>query len=216
MTARAFAVLLTAITGLGLAACAELQPVEADRCGNLIIEEGEICDGDDSLGRCRPPGDVDACQYDCRTQAWPPGLLCGARDICWPPNQCGNGVVEPDADEDCDGPSQPFVCRDSEQAGACRYDCTVAACPPGYKCLEGGICDDVDVCAAFHNVGAEHLGGLRLFSTQLGISLSLFMLGRTSLPARLRLRTRRRLPPAVGHLCADGRGFWRHRGRPRR
>jgi hypothetical protein len=127
-------------------ACADLDRVEADQCGNLIVEGGEQCDGDDGAGRCRPPADVDACRYDCREGACPSGLVCGLGEVCWPSGVCGNGVVESEADEECDGDSDPSSCRAPGQVGECRFDCTSAPCPAGYKCLESGLCDDVDVC----------------------------------------------------------------------
>jgi hypothetical protein len=134
------------VLAMGAGACADLEPIDAGICGNLIIEPGEDCDGDDALGVCRSPFAQGACHYDCTQTACPTGLVCGTGRICLPEGICGNGVVEGDEGEDCDGDSALGVCRPAGQAGQCRFDCTTAACPPGFRCLETGVCSDENVC----------------------------------------------------------------------
>ena len=62
------------------------------------------------------------------------------------PEACGNGVVEPQVGEDCDGRVDPALGEDlecgSEDAGgqACRYVCDGAECPIGWTCEDDGIC----------------------------------------------------------------------------
>lgn len=61
-------------------------------------------------------------------------------------DQCGNGVLEPWAGEDCDsreanelGPN--LRCGPAETIGACHYLCRDgASCPPGWGCGQDGVC----------------------------------------------------------------------------
>jgi hypothetical protein len=65
--------------------------------------------------------------------------------------QCGNGVIEEEA-EDCDGfpapvaSSHPAQCRAPGTFGQCHLDCsrqsdgTVPDCPAGWGCDDGGLC----------------------------------------------------------------------------
>lgn len=65
--------------------CAELPTVNANACGNGVLEVGEACDPlvDGSVPACRPPGDPFACRIDCTATACPVGYGCdvGAK-IC--------------------------------------------------------------------------------------------------------------------------------------
>jgi hypothetical protein len=61
-------------------------------------------------------------------------------------NECGNGVIEPPA-EDCDtfGADAGAFCRPEGSVGECHLDCSpagggLAACPAGWGCDLGGIC----------------------------------------------------------------------------
>lgn len=68
--------LLGAVTWL-LAGCTELPVVDADVCGNAVVEPGEDCDTFASGGlACRAPGLVDACHFDCSEQSD------GTREAC--------------------------------------------------------------------------------------------------------------------------------------
>ncbi len=67
-----------------------------------------------------------------------------------PTEDCGNGVAESSAGEDCDsGPrlehaDQPVTCAAAGEANACRYVCDHTAvapgCPAGWGCGTDGIC----------------------------------------------------------------------------
>lgn len=56
--------------------------------------------------------------------------------------RCGNGIAEPEADEDCDGFArfEGGACGAPATAGACRYVCEDAMCPDGWMCGLDGIC----------------------------------------------------------------------------
>jgi len=62
------------------------------------------------------------------------------------PLTCGNGVVEAEVGEDCDGRVDPRLgealeCGSPDAAGqACRYLCDGAECPHGWTCADDGIC----------------------------------------------------------------------------
>jgi hypothetical protein len=68
--------------------CSELPSIEADVCGNGVIDGAETCDGfgrGDASGR--PPGELGACQLDCSLRAdvrpaCPPGFGCDASNLC--------------------------------------------------------------------------------------------------------------------------------------
>lgn len=58
---------------------------------------------------------------------------------------CGNGVIDADANEDCDGfgiqAGDKTACRPPGSAGACHYDCTGEnVCPAGLGCGDDGLC----------------------------------------------------------------------------
>lgn len=81
-----------------------------------------------------------------------------------PANSCGNGVHEPEANEDCDtfSPYPGVRCRRPGETNACRLDCSVdaqgerAACPSGWGCDEGSVCR---APTGKFGVGQSHLVG---------------------------------------------------------
>ncbi|HEX7667182.1 MAG TPA: VCBS repeat-containing protein, partial [Polyangiaceae bacterium] len=60
------------------------------------------------------------------------------------PNTCGNGVTEPDHDEDCDDvtvdDAGKQTCYPAGTVGACHFDCSTAACPTGFSCGRDAVC----------------------------------------------------------------------------
>ena len=55
--------------------------------------------------------------------------------------ECGNGIVEPSAGEDCEPLQDPESCGAAGSgASACRYICTTQACPTGFRCGNDAIC----------------------------------------------------------------------------
>lgn len=61
------------------------------------------------------------------------------------PNQCGNGVLEPEFGEACDSKvdaalGDNLACGEMGTAGACRYLCTRATCPTGWECGVDRVC----------------------------------------------------------------------------
>jgi FG-GAP-like repeat len=77
---------------LSLFGCTTFPVIEADVCGNKVIEDGEDCDTFSGAGRiCRAPGTVDECHFDCRLNAdntrgaCPPDTGCAADGICRKP-----------------------------------------------------------------------------------------------------------------------------------
>ena len=57
---------------------------------------------------------------------------------------CGNGVVEPDHNEDCDSPLKDdagkALCYPAGSAAPCHFDCSTAACPAGFSCGIDAVC----------------------------------------------------------------------------
>lgn len=95
-----------------LAACADLQPLPSDLCGNGVVEPGEDCDrfaGAEGAS-CRPPSAAEgACRYECAPAGaegprCPEGFGCGADGTCRRPK----------------GSFEPSVERVSEAASALR------------------------------------------------------------------------------------------------
>lgn len=71
----------------------------------------------------------------------------GCADLeAWGREICGNNVVEPDADEDCDLIVDPALGDDLQCGPAdgtpaqCRYVCDGAECPHGWTCGDDGLC----------------------------------------------------------------------------
>lgn len=60
------------------------------------------------------------------------------------PSTCGNGVTEPDHDEDCDevtlDEAGKQTCYPAGSAGACHFDCSSATCPAGFSCGRDAVC----------------------------------------------------------------------------
>lgn len=60
-------------------------------------------------------------------------------------DQCGNGLVEPEAGEDCDSREAPELgddlrCGAADTPRACRYVCDGATCPQGWICGADEVC----------------------------------------------------------------------------
>ncbi len=77
---------------LSLFGCTTFPVIEANVCGNKVIEDGEDCDTFSGPGRvCRAPGTVDECHFDCRLNAdgsraaCPKDTGCAADGICRKP-----------------------------------------------------------------------------------------------------------------------------------
>src|SRR5205814_1078713 len=69
--------------------CASLPSIQANVCGNGVIESGEDCDSAASKGtRCRAQDEVSSCRFDCSEGTdCPKGFLCGAGDsVCRAPS----------------------------------------------------------------------------------------------------------------------------------
>lgn len=70
-------------------------------------------------------------------------MLAGCQDL---PDverlRCGNGIVEQQVDEDCDGvpAGSPFACGTIGGADACRFVCADTPCPTGWACGADDIC----------------------------------------------------------------------------
>ncbi|MEM7152475.1 MAG: VCBS repeat-containing protein [Myxococcota bacterium] len=55
--------------------------------------------------------------------------------------ECGNGIVEPSAGEDCEPLQDPAACGAAGSgASACRFICTAQSCPSGFRCGNDAIC----------------------------------------------------------------------------
>ncbi|HYQ14265.1 MAG TPA: VCBS repeat-containing protein, partial [Polyangiaceae bacterium] len=74
-----------------LVGCSTFPVIEANECGNAVIEANEACDtfADTAAGEvCRPPGTVDECQFDCHLNSdgtrarCPAGRGCALDGIC--------------------------------------------------------------------------------------------------------------------------------------
>lgn len=132
--------------------------------------------------------------------------------------RCGNGVIEPERGEDCDGFSNgSATCRAPGSVGECRLDCASAGavCPVGMGCGQDALCRAPS--GRFENWGPEVDGAvLRVLTADFdgdgrrdllgvgtaGLSVSYFD------PTGLSVKTER-IPsspmlPAVGDLTADG------------
>jgi hypothetical protein len=114
---RAFARALSACA-LGLVACTQLPEVDANVCGNGVIESNEDCDtfGDDAGAACRPKGSIGECHLDCSSErglrGCPRGWGCDLAGICRRPTgrfvepvelEVGTAVALASADFDGDG-----------------------------------------------------------------------------------------------------------------
>lgn len=77
-----------AVGGLfAVAACATLDPVGENQCGNKVVESKEDCDGfprgDGTV--CRAPGTEGECHLDCAVGKCPAGWGCGTDGLCREP-----------------------------------------------------------------------------------------------------------------------------------
>jgi len=77
---------------LSLVGCTAFPVIEADVCGNAVLETGEDCDTFTEAGqRCRAPGETGACRFDCspgpdgKRAKCPTGMGCAADGICRTP-----------------------------------------------------------------------------------------------------------------------------------
>lgn len=74
---------LLAVLAMAGESCADLPTLAANQCGNGVVDPGEDCDSFPS-GACRPPGDPNACRFDC--SACPSGWGCDVDEkICRKP-----------------------------------------------------------------------------------------------------------------------------------
>ncbi len=145
------------------------------RCGNGVVEAGELCDGNcptscAAVG-CQlrvPMGDPAACNVQCVNGSLQ--TTCANADSCCPSAcnslndsdcqpVCGNGVVERAAGETCDPPSActtqmtacvsdaNFVRTSSGSVSACTYVCTATprACGPADTFCPTGCGPTMDV-----------------------------------------------------------------------
>jgi len=74
---------------LGLAACADLPPIESGICGNQVLDVGEDCDGHaiEPGASCAPPDAPHACRYVCSPRLFcPTGFGCGEDGVCRAPS----------------------------------------------------------------------------------------------------------------------------------
>ena len=57
---------------------------------------------------------------------------------------CGNGVVEPEHNEDCDNgitdDAGHSVCYPAGSSAACHFDCSSSSCPPTFSCGTDNVC----------------------------------------------------------------------------
>lgn len=74
------------------AGCKPWAQIAADECGNAVIEDGEDCDTfSPGSSRCRPPGSVGECHFDCKPDSagnrasCPSGWGCDQDSICRQP-----------------------------------------------------------------------------------------------------------------------------------
>jgi hypothetical protein len=110
----------------GLSACSNLPEIEADVCGNAIVEGDEDCDTFAVLltetneervrgGSCRPRGSDHECRFDCRERsdgtrpACPDAWGCDAEGIC---RRAADGFVE----------SEPFDTSPASWLGLTDFD----------------------------------------------------------------------------------------------
>ncbi len=91
---------------------------ERSRCGDGILDPGEICDDGNKI-------DDDGCTNDCQIRIIPPG--------------CGDGFVQPDAGETCEVGTVVAPVQGGAATRACRDSCTF--CGDGII-QANEVCDD--------------------------------------------------------------------------
>src|SRR5262245_52738029 len=79
-----------------------------------------------------------------------------------PLEECGNGIVEPGAGEDCEPVGGAGCGEVGSGAGACRLLCTEQSCPEGYRCGLDAICrrpclgyESGPACSAFETLSSD-------------------------------------------------------------
>jgi hypothetical protein len=76
-------IIVCALAGGGLGGCTDLSYIEANSCGNRVVESeaGEDCDGEAS---CGAPTSENACRYTCGSEGsvCPVGFGCGIDGVC--------------------------------------------------------------------------------------------------------------------------------------
>ena len=144
--------ILCCAAALGLVAC-ETKVKKTDACGDGVLDPGEACDGAAlSVSRCldlgyyEQDGDL-VCNDDCTLDL----------SVC--AFSCGDGQVQADYEEECDGANLPeTTCAQIGMGGGtltctatCRYD--VSAC-------EGAaVCGDGQIMAPYEQCEGEDLAG---------------------------------------------------------
>ncbi|MFC1641250.1 DUF4215 domain-containing protein, partial [Myxococcota bacterium] len=121
--------------------------IKLDNCGDGRRSVGELCDDDDYLTGAPQPGD--GCDEFCRTES---GWICPVSGLpCQKVPECGNGVVEPNGQEECDDGNTSISdgCSDQCRIEASFWDCSVPAvpCVNTIQCGDGKVegqeqCDD--------------------------------------------------------------------------
>ena len=77
---------LAAALGLSAGACAPVESMPDNTCGNGVIEKGEDCDIHPAEGYdCVAPGDPWQCSFVCAEGRCPPGYGCGTDNVCRKP-----------------------------------------------------------------------------------------------------------------------------------
>ena len=98
------------------------------RCGDGVLDEGEVCDGEDLAGASCVSLGFDFGQLSCGADCRPNTQACIKR--------CGNGVLDPG--EACDGSLGPRSCADWGYA-TCSSTCQIDRQHCGFTAFEAGV-----------------------------------------------------------------------------